>query len=156
MILATNPKTEEIVLVWATEDLDSVALGLKELQNHLRQRRKVVMIPRGDLRPLSQTVMAALDRHRRIFRKPTDIEELKRIKFDLMDAFSTALEEGTDELKASVPRRRVREKKLAIESISESDLGLVKALLQDSQRQALKREELASRLEALCEKIELD
>ena len=156
MILAANPKTEEIVLVWATERLDSVALELKELQSCLQQDQEVIAVPESRLQPLSQTIVAALQRHRRIFRKPSDIEKLKRIRFDLVDAFSSALGEKIDKLKASAPRRRILERQLAIESISESDVEQITALFLESQRQPLKRQELESRLGAICEEIELE
>ncbi len=158
-ILGANSKTEEIVLVWATEDLDSIALGLDDIRNYLlhwRQKAEPIRIAEEQLGPLKETIMAAFERHRPIFQKPTDIREMRRIKFDLSEAFSKMLDAKLAELRDSAKRRRARERMLAIRSISESDEKQIQILFSDSQMQDLEFDDLKARIAAICENVELE
>lgn len=158
-ILGANSKTQEIVLVWAAEELDSVALGLDDIRNYLlhwRQKAEPIRIEEQQLGPLRQTIMAAFERHRpTIFQRPTDIQEMRRIEFDLSEAFSKMLDVKLDKLRDTAERRRDRERILAIRSITESDEKQIQMLFSDGQMRDLELEELKTRIEALCENVEL-
>lgn len=158
-ILGANSKTQEIVLVWATEELDSIALGLDDIRNYLlhwRQKAEPIRITEDQLGPLKETIIAAFERHRPIFQKPTDIREMRRIEFDLSEAFSKMLDAKFDDLRDSAERRKARERMLAIRSISESDKKQIQILLSDSQMQDLEFDDLKARIAAICENVELE
>ena len=158
-ILWANSKTEEIVLAWATEEIDSVALGLDDVRNYLlewKRRAEPIRIEEEHLKPLRETIIAAFRRHRPIFQEPTDIREMRRIEFDLSEAFSKILDAELDELRDSAERRRARERMLAIRSISESDKKQIQSLFSDSQMQDLEFDDLKARIEAICENVELE
>ena len=158
-ILWANSKTEEIVLVWATEELDSVALGLDDVRSYLLhwgQRPEPIRIEEEQLKPLKETIIAAFKRHRPIFQEPTDIREMRRIEFDLSEAFSKALDAELDELRDSAERRRSAERMLAIRSITESDKKHIQSLFSDCQIRDLDFEALKARIEAICEDVELE
>ncbi len=159
-ILGANSKTEEIVLVWAVEELDSVALGLDDIRNYLlhwMQKVEPIRIEEQQLGPLRETIMAAFERHRPpIFQRPTDIQEIRKIEFNLSEAFSKVLDAKLDKLRDTAEGRRERERMLAIRSISESDKKQIQTLFSDSQRRDLDFDELKARIEAICENVELE
>lgn len=157
-ILGANSKTEEIVLVWATEGLDSVAFGLDDIRSYLlnlKHEVQPIRIAEEELRPLKETITAAFEKRRPIFQKPTDIREMRRIEFDLLETFGEVLRAKLGELRDSAERRRALERTLAIRSISESDKKQIQILFSDSQMQDLEFDELTARIEAICENVEL-
>lgn len=156
-ILAANPRTEEIVLVWATEELDSVALGLDDIGNYLlhwRQKAQPMRIAEKQLRPLKETITAAFEGRRLILQKPTDIREMRRIEFDLSEAFSKILDAELDKLRDSA-ERRTPDRMSAIRSISESDRKQIQMLFSDGQTRDLELDELRTRIGAFCENVDL-
>lgn len=153
-ILGANPKTEEIVLVWATEELDSLALDLDDIL-HWKRKAQPIRISKERLGPLKETIIATFQRHRPILQKPTDIRERRTVEFDLSKTFSKILEEKLGELRDSAERRRDPERASAIRSISGSDNKQIQILFSDGLMQDLSIDELQTRIEALCENVEL-
>jgi len=155
-ILAANPKTEEIVLVWGNEALDSTTLDLDELRKWLRDTRERVEVPRQRLRPLEETIMAALRRHRRVLQESRTLVEDRKARFDLADAFSRSLRSNLSELKASAARRRTPERVAALRSLSESDQKQIEALFSASRKKSIDLEELRESIAAICRNVEID
>ena len=158
-ILGANSKTEEIVLVWATEELDSVALGLDDIRgylSYLRKKAEPIRIAEEQFKRLRDTIIAAFERHRPIFQKPTGIQDLRSIEFNLSEAFFKILEIKLNDLIDSAERRRVPERVRAIQSISQSDKKQLEKLFSDGQLRDLEFDELKTRIEAICENVELE
>jgi hypothetical protein len=152
-ILGTNSRTEDIVLVWATEELDSVALNLDDI-SYWRQKAHPIGIAEEELRPLKETIITAFERRRPILQKPTDIREMQRIEFDPSKAFSKILAAKLDELRDSA-ERRTPDRMLAIRSISRSDTSQMQMLFSDARMRDLGLDELKTRIEALCKNVDL-
>ena len=155
-ILAANPKTEEIVLVWANEALDSIALGLDELREWLREAQERVGIPRQRLRPLEETILAALTRHRHVLQESPTLVEGRQARFDLADAFSRSLRSNLGELRTSAARRRTPERVAALRSLSESDQKQIEALFSASRKKSIDLDVLRESIEAMCRNVEID
>lgn len=158
-ILANNSKSEEVILVWDPEDLPSITLGLDDVRKFLSEVRKSgegITISDTLIRPLRQTIKSAFENHRQIILKPTDIHDMRRIDFDLNEAFSNRLEENLDKLRESVQRRRSPERILAISSISKSDEQLIRAIFSDAKEREMDSEKLKSRIDSIGEGIHLE
>lgn len=155
-ILGANPKTEEIVLVWATEELDSIAFGLDEVRKWLMQNSEQVTIPKRQVRPLNETIVAVFDSHRRVLGEPEVLREMRKVEFDLTEAFSRALQAKLDDLRDSAQRRQRPDRIMAIHSISESDRKQIEAIFSRSQKHDLEFDDLKAQIQAICENVRLD
>lgn len=158
-ILAANSKTEEVIVVWATEELRSIALSLADVQSyvsHLEQKGEPIRIAEEKVSTLRETVLAALERHRPIFHKLPITPEIRKIEFDVVGRFAKILEAKFHELKESAERKIARERILAIQSLSESDKELIQTLFSDAQMRDMELRDLEARISAICENVELD
>lgn len=154
-VLEVNQKTEEIIVTWATKELASIALNFGEIRNYIMQGLEAE-IAQERLCPMRETIIAAFERHRRIFLKPTDIQEMRRIKFNLSDTFSKILFSKLDNLVESAEKRRARDRTLAIQSITESDIEQIQKVFSRSQLKELELNELKEQIEAISENVELE
>ena len=155
-VLRANPKTEEIILVWATEELHSLALGPHEVQTLLLEKGETTEVAKSQLKPLRDTIVAAIDRHRRTLREPEALAERRKVEFDLAAAFCKALQGKLDDLRDSAERRRAPDRRAAIRSITESDRRQIEVLFARSQTEELMIDELKEQIEAICQSVGLD
>ena len=158
-VLRSNSKTEEIIVVWASNELDSMALGLDDVQDYLsvwQANQQPIEIQKEDLRPFLQTVLEAFTRYRPRFWKPKAKEETREVDFDPVETFSRYLDLKLSELKDSVQRRRAVERIIAIESISVDDKEEMYNILDHALRGDIEVEELRELIEAISRKIDID
>ena len=158
-ILRENAKTEEIVLVWTTDELHSIALGLDDIQHYLslsRKQRQPTEFNVDRMSPLKETIEKILKKHRPVFQEPTSIREMRKVDFDLSIAFSNILDAKLSELKESAQRRKTIERMIAINSISDSDKEKILRLFESFQKKEISIENLKENIEALSKDIDLE
>ncbi len=158
-ILRENAKTEEIVLVWTTDELHSIALALDDIQHYLslsRKQRQPTEFNVDRMSPLKETIEKILKKHRPVFQEPTSIREMRKVDFDLSIAFSNILDAKRSELKESAQRRKEIERMIAINSISDSDKEKILRLFESFQKKEISIENLKEYIEALSKDIDLE
>ncbi len=158
-ILRENAKTEEIVLVWTTDELHSIALALDDIQHYLslsRKQRQPTEFNVDRMSPLKETIEKILKKHRPVFQEPTSIREMRKVDFDLSIAFSNILDAKLSELKESAQRRKAIERMIAINSISDSDKEKILRLFESFQKKEISIENLKEYIEALSKDIDLE
>lgn len=141
-IMSGNWRTQAVVAVWATEQLDSVLLDIRRIHHHLEPEEDEISIAAEDLSPLSSTLRHALQRHERVFWHEQDIRQRQSTEFDLLGAFRRALMDNWHELQSSAPRKIKPERRIAIESITHEEIESVADLVADAVRGELSSEEI--------------
>lgn len=158
-VLEANPRTEEIVVVWFTEELDSIAFDFSEIRHyfiHIKDKEESIKITPDRLNPLVKTITLAFEKYRPLFHKMTDIRDIKKIEFDLSEAFSNSLTSHLDELKSSAKRRKVLERRLAIQSITDDDAQQMQRILSESLLSDLDFDDLELMIRAISEDVEIE
>lgn len=158
-LLGANSKTEEIVVVWPTDRLDSIAFSLDDIRYYKslwKTIKEPITFTKENLKPLKDTIIETLNSHRKMFQEPTDIIEMQRIEFDLFNSFCGIFEAGLSDLQSSASRKKNPERVQAIRSISDVDIDEIKELFADAQLRDLKIDDIRKQLEKISETVILD
>ena len=134
-VLRHSAKTEEILVVWVTNGLPTLALDLSQLQKYLSSiEGERQQIPDELLQPLLEAIVSAFERHRPVWIKPTEIEVRKAADYDIRTTFREIIRKEINSLKSTSERRQIPDKRKAIDSLKESDIQLLVQIFNESQR----------------------
>jgi len=128
-VMSGNPKTRAIIVVWATEQLESVVFEVGQVRHWLEAKDRKISISLEDLCPLDETLQLVWRKYEPTFWREEELQERRRTEFDLLEALGHSLVENYRQLVESAPRKKIEERRLAIESITESEVGTLADLL---------------------------
>jgi len=157
-LLSSSSKSEEVIAVWPSKDLDSISLGPAQIYTYLAHAAEDVPVHLNEdqLSHLRENIERAFARYRKILHKPAHPDIGRAADFDLISAFSQHLALEVDELRDSERRRKLPERRIAISSLNDQDLNSVEMLFVDAISKDLDSEEVGRRLEAIFDSLEVD
>jgi len=154
-VMLGNPKTQAIIVVWATEQLESIVFEIGQILHWLETGEQQISIAPEHVRPVSETLGAVLQKHELKFCRDEDLKKVSRAEFDLLEAFRHSLAERHQHL-VKTAGRRIRERRLAIESIAETEIASLADLVVQCIDERLSLEELREVIADMSQHVGLD
>lgn len=154
-VMSGSPKTRAIIVVWATEELESVVFEVGQIRNWLEAKDEKISISAEDLRPLDEILQPILRKYEPSFWRAEELQERRTTEFDFWEACRDSLIENYRQLVESAPRKRIEERRLAIESIAESEVATLADLLAQCIDGRLSSEELGEAIAEISQNVRL-
>lgn len=154
-VMLGNPKTRAIIVVWATEQLESVVFEVSQIRHWLEAKDEKVAISSEALCPLEETLESVWQKYERTFWHERDIQERRRPEFDLLEAFRHSLVERHQHL-VKTAGRRTPERRLAILSIAKAEIASLADLVAQCIDERLSLEELQEVIADMSQHVGLD
>jgi len=150
-VMSENWRTQAILVVWATKELQSIALDVGQIHRHLGARQERISVAAEDVDPLDEVLRRALEKHRRVFWSDTDVKGRLSAEFDIVESFRNTLVHNWQRLLESAPRRKAPERRAAIESIQDGEIGRLVDLVAEAVHGRLSRDQLQEEICKLSE-----
>jgi len=122
-VMVGSPRTRAIIVVWATEQLNSVVFEVGQIRQWLKAKEERLSISLEDLPPLEESLQLVLRKCEPVFWCEEELHERRRAEFDLLEAFRDCLMGDYRQLVESASGKRIQERRLAIESITQSEIA---------------------------------
>ena len=149
-VLRENAKTNEVLVVWVDDDLPTLTMNLSMIQKYLSTfQGNRQLINRQLLEPLVNAIDSTFARLMNVWIEPEEISIPKEPHYDVRKLFGDSLKAKIEDLKATSDRKRLPDKKIAIESIVGPDIALLEQIFDESRAEELSIEKVESKLKKL-------
>lgn len=154
-VMVGNPETRAVIVVWATEQLQSLVFEVGHIRRWLEAKDETIAVSPEALCPLEETLESVWEKYERTFGHKEELRERRTVEFDLLEAFRHSLAERHQDL-VKTAGRRIPERTLAIESIAETEIASLADLVAQCIDERLSLEELREVIADMSQHVGLD
>lgn len=149
-VLRDGATTNKILVVWVDDDLPALVMNLSAIQKYLSELQgERQTINSQLLEPLVDAIESTFARLMNVWIEPEEISITKEPYYDVQKLFGDSLKTKIENLKATSERRRLHDKKIAIESIVNSDITLLEQIFDEGRAEELSIEKVETKLKKM-------
>lgn len=149
-VLRDGATTNKILVVWVDDDLPTLVMNLSTIQKYLSELQgERQTINSQLLEPLVDAIESTFARFMNVWIEPEEISITKEPYYDVQKLFGDSLKMKIENMKATSERRRLPDKKIAIESIVDSDIALLEQIFGEGRAEELSIEKVETKLKKM-------